>query len=102
MGAYEVAILTVTTVTVPNVSGAAGQTVALSGTLKTAGGTALSARTLTFSLDGTTLGTAVTGSNGTIARAYTIPPPSPSAAPTPSASPSPETALTLPPREPAL
>ena len=73
IGAYEFVPPPATTVTVPGVSGAVGQTVALSATLKTAAGAAVSAQTVTFSLDGTTLGTAVTASNGAVARLYTVP-----------------------------
>ncbi len=62
-----------TTVTVSNVSGTVGQTVTLSATLKLAGGAALSGKTLTFSVDGTSVGTGVTNSAGTATKSYVIP-----------------------------
>ena len=66
-------VLTATAVTLPNVTGAAGQTVTLPATLKTAAGAALSGRTLTFSVDGTSIGTAVTSAAGVAAKTYAVP-----------------------------
>ena len=62
------------TLTVASVSGAAGQTVALSVTLKRSSDGALMAnRTLTFLVDGVSVGTAVTNSSGVATRSYAIP-----------------------------
>ncbi len=62
-----------TTLTVSSLIGANGQTVTLSATLKLAGGAALSGKTLTFSVDGTSVGTGVTNSAGTATKTYVIP-----------------------------
>ena len=75
IGAYEAAAGSAlpTAVTVSNVSGATGQTVTFSATLKTGAGAALSGKTLTFSVDGTAVGTGVTNSAGTATKPYVIP-----------------------------
>ncbi len=62
-----------TTLTVSSLTGAIGQAVTLSATLKLTGGAALSGKTLTFSVDGTSVGTGVTNSAGTATKSYTIP-----------------------------
>ncbi len=63
-----------TTLTVTNVAGSLGQTVTLTGTLKrTSGGVALSGKTLTFKVDSTTVGTAVTSSSGVATHTFAIP-----------------------------
>ncbi len=63
-----------TTVYVTAASGAPGQTVTLKATLKRAtGGAALSGETITFSVDGSVVGTAVTASSGLAGLTYAIP-----------------------------
>ena len=75
IGAYEV-FLASSFVSVDNVSGTAGQTVTLSASLDP-GSVGLSGSTLSFSVDGTAVGTAVTGDNsnstGPARLSYTIP-----------------------------
>lgn len=63
-----------TTVTVSNVSGTRGQTVALSATLtRTHDGALIGGRTLSFKVDGNPVGNAVTNSSGVASLNYTIP-----------------------------
>ena len=63
-----------TAVAVPNVSGVRGQTVTLSGTLtRTTDNTPLSGETLTFKVDGTSVGTETTNSSGVATHSYVIP-----------------------------
>jgi len=63
-----------TSVTVKNVTGAIGQTIPLSATLRrTSDNLALYGGTLTFKVNGTVIGTAVTNSNGVATRNYKIP-----------------------------
>ena len=63
---------TATALTVAGVSGAAGQTVTLSARLK-AGVTNLSGRTVSFTVDGTAVGSAVTNPSGFASLSYTLP-----------------------------
>ena len=60
-----------TVLTVLNVSGAPGQTITLTGTLK-AGSVLLSGKTLTFKVDSTTVGTAVTSASGVATKSFVI------------------------------
>lgn len=66
-----------TVTTVASVTGAAGTTVTLSGTLKTVRGTPFNGDTLTFKLGTTTLGTAVTNASGVATLSYAILPGTP-------------------------
>ena len=67
-----------TTLAVPPVSGAAGATVTLTATLKTSTGTVLAGRTVSFSVGGTGVGSAVTDAAGVATVMYTIPSATPS------------------------
>lgn len=58
---------------IPNVAGYPGQTVTFSATLKNAAGIALAGRTVSFSLDGTPIGSATTDSSGKAKLSYLIP-----------------------------
>ncbi len=63
-----------TTVTVSNVSGTRGETVTLSAKLtRTHDGALITGRTLSFQVDGSSVGNAVTGSDGVASINYTIP-----------------------------
>ena len=63
-----------TTMTIINAAGTRGQAVSLTARLRqTVGGAYLSGRTLSFSVDGATVGTAVTGSTGLGTLHYVIP-----------------------------
>ena len=66
-----------TTITVASASGSADQAITLSAVLKKTGGTGLNGKTLTFSVDGATVGTATTNIvvnvSGTATLRYTIP-----------------------------
>ena len=73
VGAYELVTLPATALTVSNLSGAASQTLALSATLKKTGGTGLGGKTVTFSVDGTTVGTGDTNSSGVATKTYAVP-----------------------------
>ena len=65
--------LSATTLTVANATGSADQAITLNATLKKTSGTALSGKTLTFSVDGAAAGTAVTSSAGAASLRYTVP-----------------------------
>ena len=60
-----------TTLTVANETGAYGQTVSLNATLQV-GGNGLTGKTLTYQIDGSTIGTAVTNGSGVASLSYVI------------------------------
>ncbi len=72
IGAYE-GNLAATMVTVANISAGLGQTVTMSATLSTTSGQALSGKTLTFTVNYTVIGSALTNSAGVATLPYAIP-----------------------------
>ncbi len=72
IGAYEVYVAPTVTL-VANASGTAGQIVTLNAALNNSGAAVVSGKTLSFSVDGAAVGSAVTDSTGNAALLYTIP-----------------------------
>ena len=72
IGAFEAETRTPTTLTTPNVTSMPGKTVTLSARLK-AGGTNLAGRTLTFTVEGVPVGSAVTNGSGVANVLYAVP-----------------------------